>query len=149
MLLSKELLYGSNIKKISINNFKGKEISFPQKDLVTLLFFFDINYIPHQRIISELNILIINLNQADKKIDLIGISKDEKENFEKIKPRLNIEFNLVNDMKEKLFKFFNYTCGKCIQVILIDKGSKLRYNSSNFDPVFIRELLQRYSNELS
>jgi|Deesub1362B_J571_1020462.scaffolds.fasta_scaffold00520_8 hypothetical protein len=148
-LYSEELVYGSHIIKITIINIEEKEILIPQPNIVTLLFFFNIDHSIHIQILSRLDFLIINLNQPDIKVKLIGISKGEKANFKKIKEKYNILFDLVNDKEEKLFKKFNYTCASCIKIILIDKNSKPRYLSSNFDPIFLRELIQRYAIEVN
>lgn len=148
LLISQELVFGSHINEISIANIEGKKISIPQKGFVTLLFFFNIDLIPHERTLKELDFLLVNINKFDEKVKLIGISKDKKEKFKEIQTKFNRRFNLINEEIEKrLFKKFNYTCGSCIQIILIDKNKKLRYLSSNFDPMFLREVIQRYANE--
>jgi len=91
VLYSQEIAYGSHINIIPITNFEGEKISIPYTDTVTVLFLFNIGYMPHTDILSELSFLIINLNQLDKKVKLAGISKGEKENFKKIKSKYNIQ----------------------------------------------------------
>jgi hypothetical protein len=147
LLISQELVFGSHINKISVSNIEGEKIIIPQEGFVTLLFFFNIDFIPHVRTLSELDFLLANINKFDEKVKLVVISKGEKEKFKEIQTKFNNRFNLIDEEKEKkLFKIFNYSCGYCTKIILIDKNNKLRYLSSSFDPIFLREVIQRYSN---
>jgi len=147
LLISQELVFGSHINEISVSNIEGEKIIIPQEGFVTLLFFFNIGFIPHVRTLSELDFLLAYINKSDEKVRIVVISKGEKEKFKEIQTKFNNRFNLINEEKEKkLFKIFNYSCGYCMKIILIDKNSKLRYLSSSFDPIFIKEVIQRYSN---
>ena len=104
-----------------------------------------VKHISHRKILSELDFLIINLNLDYKKAKLIGVSKGEAEDFLEVQSKYNIKIDLINDEKEIIFKVFNFICKNCFQIVLIDRESKIRYLSSNFDPVFLREIIQRYA----
>jgi hypothetical protein len=146
-LISQELVFGSHINKMSVSNIEGEKIIIPHEGFVTLLLFFNIDFVPHIHTLSELDFLLANINKFDEKVKLVAISKGEKKKFKEIQTKFDNRFNLINEEKEKkLFKIFNYSCGYCTKIILIDKNNKLRYLSSTFDPIFLREVIQRYSN---
>ncbi|NIO49917.1 MAG: redoxin domain-containing protein [Candidatus Aminicenantes bacterium] len=142
-----KLVYGSFINQTSITNIEGKEISIPQEGFVTLLFFFNINHTSHKRILTEFDFLLMNLKKIDDRVKLIGISSDKNEKFKELKNIYNNRLHLVNDTETKLYKIFNYSCGNCIKIIIIDKNCIVRYLSSSLDPIFLREIIRRYINE--
>ena len=146
---SNELVYGSHVNKMSVTNIFSEKISIPQEGYITLLYFFNIKSISHRRILSEFDILLVNLNESQNKVKLIGVSFDKKEDksFVELLSPYSDRLQLINDKKLKLHSFYIHTCGNCIKIILIDANSVIRYLSSNFDPVFLREIIQRYAHE--
>lgn len=142
-----EIVYGSFINQTSINNIEGEEMSIPQEGFVTLLFFFNINHPSHKRILAEFDFLLMNLKKIDDRVKLIGISSDKNEKFKELKNIYNNRLHLINDTETKLYKIFNYSCGNCIKIIIVDKNCIVRYLSSSFDTIFLREIIRRYINE--
>lgn len=140
---SVSLSYGSYINQVHIANSDGTEIVVPQKGVVSILYFFNINNIVHDNVLNNINFLIMNLSKGEK-IRLYGISRGEADTFEKITAKYNIAFDLINDREDRISSDFSYTCTSCIQIILIDRDCQIRYLSSSFDPIFLREVIQRY-----
>ena len=140
-----ELHFGSHIDKIEAFNINREKVPIPQENIITFLFLLNVKLISHRKILSELDFLIINLNLDYKKVKLIGVSKGEAVDFLEVQSKYNIKIDLINDEKEIIFKVFNFICKNCFQIVPIDRESKIRYLSSNFDPVFLREIIQRYA----
>lgn len=146
-MLPYDLLYGTHVKTIKANDYLKRDISFPGDDAVTTVLFFNINNKYHHDIISQLNYLIINLQSQDVRFKVICISKGDTNDFQKLHDQLHLECYLINDKKNKISDIFNASCNGCLQLFIIDKLSILRYFSSQYDPYFVREIVERYSRK--
>jgi hypothetical protein len=133
------------VNPISASDFQKTIISFPEEDFLTIMFLFNSDNISHKRILSEIHFMLSNL--PDSRIKLIGISKGDTRNFLQLQGEINSNVHLVNDRKDKILNRFEYVCGMCIKILLVDKHCKLRYVASNFDPLFLREIIMRYDKE--
>jgi peroxiredoxin len=140
---SENIGYGSYIKPVSIANSDGRDTELSQKGVVSVLFFFNIDSATHNNILNKINYLIMNLDDSEK-LRLYGISKGRPDAFEQIRAKYTITFDLINDDHERIYNEFNYSCSSCIQIIVVDRESKIRYLSTSFDPILLREVIQRY-----
>jgi peroxiredoxin len=138
-----ELIYGSRIKKIYLKDINKDEIIIPQENKVNVIFFFDINNMSQNNILNQLNFIIINLNYENESVKLFGISKGNNKKFKRISSKYNYNFDLINDEQEKAYNHFKLNCNRCIQIYVIDKNDKPRYFASGFDPIFLRDIIQR------
>jgi len=73
--------------------------------------------------------------------------KEIKKNLKKISSKYNFSFDLINDEQGKAYEHFKLNCDRCIMIYIIDKNNKLRYISSSFDPLFLRDIIQRYKSQ--
>ena len=146
-ITSYDSLYGTYIKSIKTKNYKGEEITFPDEKLVTTVLFFDMGNKYHNNIISQFNHLLINLKLQDIRFNLICVSNGKIEDFQKLIDRLHLQAQLVNDQNNKISDIFNISCNSCFHLFIIDNSLILRYFSSKYDPIFVREILERYIKE--
>jgi len=140
-----KLVFGSVMNPISVSDFQKTIISFPQEDFLTIIFLFNLDNTSHKRIFSEIQ--FISSNMPDSRIKLIGISKGDTRKFLQLRGQTNSVVHLVNDRRTEILNRFEYVCGMCIKILLVDKHCKLRYVASNFDPLFLREIIMRYDKE--
>ncbi|NIM11712.1 MAG: redoxin domain-containing protein [Candidatus Aminicenantes bacterium] len=147
ILYSDEIGFGSKIKEINSVDINNKKIEIPEKGKVTVLLFFNVKITSHQKLVSEFNFFFKNLVDQGKKVDLIYISKGEPKEFKSLVDKYNIKFRFVNDIDEKILSIFDYSCGECNKIIIIDKESKLRYNASYIDFYYIKSITDRYDTE--
>lgn len=124
-----------------------KKIKIPEKGLVTLLLFFDIDNYSQHKLLSELNDFYISLINQKKKIHFIGISRGITGKFKRLRKSLDIEYILLNDTEENIISLFDYNCGACNKIIIIDKKGKIRYNSPNVDFYFLEKVISRYERD--
>lgn len=142
--LASELAFGSKIAQIDCHDIKDNPISIPVKGKVTILLFFNVKKESHQKLAAEFNFVFENMVDQGKKVDLVYISRGELGIFKSLIDRYNISFRFINDVDEKYFSVFDYTCGECKKIIIIDKESKLRYNASYVDIDFMYTIVDRY-----
>lgn len=108
------------------------------------MFFFDINYPPYKRILYELSILTTSIYPEKEIVKLIAISKGDRDDFSKLQSELHKNIEFINDRDNVVYKYFRQDCGECLKIILFDSTNNLRYLSSGYDPLFIREIILRY-----
>jgi hypothetical protein len=146
--ISYDLPYGTFIKPIKIKNYIGEDITFPDRKVVTTVLFFNIANKYHHNIISQINYLLITLRLQDVSFNMICVSKGDSKDFQSLNDQLHLQCQLINDQNDKISDIFNTSCNSCFQIFIIDKSSILRYFSSQYDPTFVREIVERYSKEL-
>ena len=146
-IIPSSLPYGTQIKTIKAKDYLRRDILFPGDNAVTIVLFFNINNKYHHNIISQLNYLIINLQSQDVLFKAICISKGNLKDFQKLDDQLHLECYLINDKKNKISDIFDTSCNGCLQLFTVDKSSILRYFSSQYDPYFVREIVERYSKK--
>ena len=142
--LASELAFGSKIDPISYRDIKDNPIAVPVKGKVTVLLFFNVKRESHQKLASEFNFIFTNMVDQGKKVDLVYISKGDPGIFKSLIDRYNIKFRFINDVDEKFSSVFDFTCGECNKIIIIDKENKIRYNASYIDLYFVNEIVNRY-----
>ncbi len=146
-MISYDLPYGSYIESIKTKNYRREEITFPNEKVVTTVLFFDMGNKYHNNIISQFNHLLINLKLQDVRFNLICVSNGKIKDFQKFIDRLHLQAQLINDQNNKISDIFNTSCNSCFHLFIIDKSLILRYFSSQYDPTFVREILERYTKE--
>jgi peroxiredoxin len=145
-IFAQNLTYGTQIEKISVKDCFGRELVFPLDNSVTLVYFFNSNNPLQLNNLLELEFLFSNLNASKPAVNIAAISMSTNSILQSIYKKYNLDFFLINDIDKGLSKRFQLNCGSCLSVIIIDKSSKVRYLSSQFDAVFIREIVQRYAS---
>jgi hypothetical protein len=139
------LSFGSSVEQIATKDIHQVDIHFPQKEFLTVLFFFNIEKASNIRILSEISFMLINLPYD--RIELIGISKGKSRLFFGLKESRNNFYRLLNDSDSNISERFDYVCGICIKILFIDRECRLRYITSHYDPQFLRQVIERYGNE--
>lgn len=145
--LAQDLTYGTKVSKILLKDYSGREFFLPVDNSITVVYFFNIKNPVHLNILLELNYLGENLNYQKPIVSIVGISKANHKDFDDILNKFKLRFFLVNDNKNDLSKQFQAGCENCLKIIVIDKSSRIRYLSSQFDSTFLREIIQRYASE--
>ncbi|GEM_PF-5560178 len=145
-VFSQDITYGTSVEKIHVRDCFSKEFILPFSNAITVIYFFN-NKNPNQvNNLLELEYLYNNLNIEKSSIGIVAISSSNNSNLQSIYRKYKLEFFLVND-EYKLAKRFQASCESCLRVIIVDKHSKIRYLSSQFDGTFLRDIIQRYSAE--
>lgn len=70
---------------------------------------------------------------------------DEKTLIKKFE-KYNFEFGVINDVDDLFFPEYEYTCGTCIRVVILDKSGVVRYYVSYIDKHFIKRIIERYAS---
>lgn len=141
------LTYGCKIKKITLEDYNGRTFCLPVENSVNIIFFFNIKNPLHLNTLSELNFLFKNINQNKTIVNIVGITKENNDYIYDVIDKLKIDFFIVNDVNDNLSSIFDASCRSCLKIIIIDKSSIIRYMSSQFDALFLREIVQRYALE--
>lgn len=71
---AEELVFGATVKQLAAIDIAGNKQAIPQESMTTLLFFFNIDYSPHVRILSEIDFLLVNLSEINDNIKFIAVS---------------------------------------------------------------------------
>lgn len=146
-LFAQELTYGTPVEKVALMDCIGKELTLPLDNSITLIYFFNVRNPLHLNILLELEFLYNNLNNSKPIFSIVAISSSNDDNLQSIYKKYNLEFFLINDKNNEIAKRFQASCDSCLRIIIIDKYSKIRYLSSQFDAAFLREIIQRYARE--
>lgn len=141
------LSFGSIVLPQKSFDIKKNPLVIPTRGETTALLFFNINHPTHQKIASSLNFLYETFKNKPGKINFIGISRGDLKHFINFSRQYNITYSLVNDENQNLTAYFDYRCGSCTKIIIIDKFQKLRYEGPFNDQYIIETVIQRYLEE--
>jgi hypothetical protein len=147
LISSENPCFGTKIKPVTCTSIDKHDVTFPNSTNVTLIALFNINQPSHLEILSSLNFIYVNLVELKRKVAFYAVSTGEQSKFLNFSKKNNIKFSLINDSSGEIFKFYNFTCGECINIIIIDKKNILRYNAAYVDFYFIKEIIDRYEKE--
>jgi len=143
------LKYGIEIDPISSEDIHGQKFTIPFAGQVTFIYFFDSNIPHHLQKLSELDFYLTNLPAINQKIVILGISRDLSDKNSKKLNNFETNIYFIDDSDLSLSTKFKYECGQCIKILLIDAKQKLRLLTSEFNLLFLREVIQRYAEEIS
>jgi hypothetical protein len=145
---AQDISYGSSIESIILKDCIGRNVVLPAKNSVTVLLFFNINNPLHLSYLSELNYLYENLSAAKGKVTMAAITKGDDKTLLALSEKYSAEFLFINDKETSLSKRYQANCGGCSKLVLVDKSSKVRYSTSQFDLLFLREIINRYISKV-
>lgn len=146
-MVAQDLPFGHLFSNLDFLDIEGKKVSLCEKDQVTVLLFFNVELVPHARLLNELNFFYQSLVGSDRKINFMAVSKGEKDRFKEVSSKNDIRFRLINDETGKLHALFNQTCGQCGKLVVIDKEQKLRYSAGYVDLSFLKQIIDRYDEK--
>jgi peroxiredoxin len=145
-IFPQDISYGTEVETVRLIDCFSKEFLLPIKNSVTLIYFFSFKNPNHLNILLELEYLFDNLNIEKTIFNIVAVSSSDNSSLQSIYKKYRLEFFLIRD-EFRLAQRFQTSCESCLRVILIDKHSRIRYLSSQFDGAFLRQLIQRYAGE--
>jgi peroxiredoxin len=146
--LTGDLEFGDSVKMISLENIHGDLVAIPNKGKVTVLFLFDSTNKEHLKIVSELNFMFFNLINQKLEVSLNFVTRGDQESLLKLHRKHKLKFNLFNDQDDYLFPLYQYTCGVCVRLVILDKKGIVRYYIARIDKYFIIGIIQRYASSM-
>jgi peroxiredoxin len=141
-ILLKGIEYGDKICPITLGDCQGNNLSINNNSGVSVLFFFNAEDESLSQILEKLNPLFVGLQEQRKNVNLYFISKSEKQAFITLIEKHKLKFPVINDTEEKLFSQFNYVCGVCVKVVILDKKGVIRYLAEHIDMDFIQSVAE-------
>lgn len=135
--------FGTKIQYFCVNDIDKQFLSIPAEKTVTVLFFFNIDNRGQCNILSNLNSSFSDY-LTQEKITLIGISMGSDEQFKTIKKDFNLTSKLINDKVGVIREAYDYTCGACFSLFIIDKNGIVRYSKTSIDYYMMGKIIERY-----
>lgn len=145
---AQDVTYGSPIEETVIKDCIGRDVVLPVKNSVTVLLFFNIENPLHVSYLSELNFLYENLSAAKSRVTMVAITRGDNKTLLSLSEKYSTDFLFINDKETSISKRYQASCGGCSKLVLVDKSSKVRYATSQFDLLFLREIINRYISKV-
>ena len=145
-LSAQDITFGSPVESMFLKDCFGTDLTVPFGGIVTLLFYFDASNPIQVNNLLQLEFLSHNINNPLEVFRVAAISKSPAQALQSLSHKFGLHCRLLSGTKEALH-LAQESCGSCERIILVDKTSRVRYVSSQFDPTFIREIIQRYGRD--
>jgi hypothetical protein len=78
-------------------------------------------------------------------VDLKFVTRGEQDSLLKLHRERKLKFAVINDEDDYLFPMYQYTCGVCVRVAILDKEGIVRYYRARVDKYFIESIVKRYA----
>lgn len=140
------LSYGSLIEKLNVLDINKSLQVIPKQNCVNIIYLFNINNAHQVQILDHIDYLLIHLDDKPNDISFQAISKSSSSKFFELDKIYAGRIIFINDEENIIHYYFNYSCGNCIKILLIDKKGVIRYITTSFDPFFLKEIIERYIN---
>jgi hypothetical protein len=143
---AKDIEFGDTVKPVTVKDCRDETITIPAAGKVSVLIFFSSQEEMHSKFLAEQEPLFAELVDGDNRVHIFFVTIGNAPLLSSLVEKYRRRFSFIDDTQKKVFSSFQYSCGTCLKVVILDGEGVVRYSSFKFAPYFIKSIAKRYES---